>query len=50
MTPQPGLRERKKQQTREAIERAANELFLERGYQATTLPDIAEAADVCWLC
>jgi AcrR family transcriptional regulator len=46
MTPPPGLRERKKQQTREAIENAAHELFAERGYQATTLPDIAEAADV----
>jgi AcrR family transcriptional regulator len=42
----PGLRERKKQRTREAIARAAHELFVERGYQATTLPDIAEAADV----
>lgn len=42
----PGLRERKKQRTRETIARAAKELFAERGYQATTLPDIAEAADV----
>jgi AcrR family transcriptional regulator len=41
-----GLRERKKQRTREAITRAAVELFAERGYQATTLADIAEAADV----
>jgi AcrR family transcriptional regulator len=43
---EPGLRERKKQRTRETIVRAAHELFVERGYYATTLPDIAEAADV----
>jgi AcrR family transcriptional regulator len=46
MNPQSGLRERKKQRTREAIARAAHELFVERGYHATTLPDIAQAADV----
>jgi AcrR family transcriptional regulator len=43
---QLGLRERKKQRTRETIARAARELFAERGYHETTLPDIAEAADV----
>lgn len=41
-----GLRERKKQQTREKIARVALELFAERGYDETTLADIAEAADV----
>jgi len=46
MSLQPGLRERKKQRTRETIARAAHELFAARGYHATTLPDIAEAADV----
>jgi AcrR family transcriptional regulator len=46
MNPEPGLRERKKRRTRETIARAAHVLFAERGYHATTLPDIAEAADV----
>ncbi len=41
-----GLRERKKQQTREKIARVALKLFAERGYDETTLADIAEAADV----
>jgi AcrR family transcriptional regulator len=46
MSRRPGLRERNKQRTREEIARAAHELFVERGYNATTLPDIAEAAGV----
>src|SRR5258708_3423878 len=46
MTLQPGLRERKKQRTRETIASAARQLFAKRGYHATTLPESAEAADV----
>jgi len=41
-----GHRERKKQRTREAIAHAGHELFVERGYDSTTLADIAEAAGV----
>ena len=41
-----GLRERKKQRTREQIIEAAMGLFAERGYHATTIADIARAADV----
>jgi AcrR family transcriptional regulator len=41
-----GLRERKKQQTREKIARVALELFAERGYDETTLAEIADAAEV----
>jgi AcrR family transcriptional regulator len=44
--PKPGLRERKKQRTRQTILTAALELFSERGYANTTLEDIAEAAEV----
>jgi hypothetical protein len=46
MNAELGLRERKKQRTRETIARSARELFAERGYHDTTLPEIAEAADV----
>src|ERR1700719_2009310 len=43
---QPGLRERKRQQTRERLTRMAMALFHERGFEATTLDDIAAAADI----
>ena len=42
----PGLRERKKQQTRTAIRQAALRLFLDKGYDATTTSEIARAAEV----
>ncbi|MGD3107928.1 TetR/AcrR family transcriptional regulator [Streptomyces sp. YGL11-2] len=45
-TPQAGLRERKKIQTRQAIRRAAFRLFEQQGYDATPVDRIAAAADV----
>jgi AcrR family transcriptional regulator len=42
----PGLRERKRLETRERLTRVAMALFLDRGFEATTLDDIAAAADV----
>jgi AcrR family transcriptional regulator len=43
---QVGLRELKKRRTRETIARKALELFERQGYQGTTIPQIAEAAEV----
>jgi AcrR family transcriptional regulator len=45
-TENPGRRERKKAATRQAIADAALNLFLERGYDAVSIKDVAEAADV----
>ncbi|MEU5837793.1 TetR family transcriptional regulator [Streptomyces diacarni] len=42
----PGLRERKKIQTRQAIRTAAYRLFAEQGYDATPVDQIADAAEV----
>ena len=41
-----GRRERKKRELRMRIYEAARELFLEYGYESTTIAQIAEAADV----
>jgi AcrR family transcriptional regulator len=42
----PGRRERKKLETRRRIYRAAMDLFAEKGFEATTVDEIAERADV----
>ncbi|GGX24822.1 TetR/AcrR family transcriptional regulator [Streptomyces chryseus] len=44
--PRPGLRERKKLKTRIAIRTATYRLIAEQGYEATTVEQIAEAAEV----
>ncbi|MER6410634.1 TetR family transcriptional regulator [Streptomyces humidus] len=44
--PRPGLRERKKIKTREAIRAATYALVEEQGYDATTIDQIAERAEV----
>jgi AcrR family transcriptional regulator len=44
--PAVGLRERKKAKTRAAIQEHALRLFRDQGYQATTVEQIAEAAEI----
>jgi AcrR family transcriptional regulator len=46
MTAEPGLRERKKLETREHLARTAVRMFLERGFDEVSVAEIAEAAGV----
>lgn len=42
----PGLRERKKLRTRASIQKEAMRLFLEKGYEETTIEDIADVVEI----
>jgi AcrR family transcriptional regulator len=46
LTPPPSRRERRKLETRRSIRTAALTLFAEKGFEATTITDITDAADV----
>jgi AcrR family transcriptional regulator len=46
MTDELGLRDRKRQRTRQALINAAMRLFKEKGYEQTTVAEIAAAAEV----
>jgi AcrR family transcriptional regulator len=45
-SPRLGLRERKKVKLRRSAQREALRLFAEQGYEATTVEEIADAADI----
>src|SRR5689334_10234334 len=46
MAAQPGLRERKKQRTRQLLSETARRLFGERGFEQVSIGEIARVAEV----